>query len=280
MFIEIPDIIKIQSIFSFFVRKADSMFYFEGESHPFWEMVYVSEGSVGITADERIYTLSEGDMILHKPMEFHKIWSHEGTQPKFCVISFKACGNGTELLKNLALKCTAEQRELMERIISLKDAAFVSKNKMVLLGINDEMYAAECIKMLELLLCRATYNTEKIEVTNFSDALLFSRAVSVLTENIGTKMSVEQLASSCFVSSSKIKKIFTKFVGCGAAEYFNFMKIARAKLQLNKGLSVLEVSEEFGFSNQFYFSSVFKRVTGMTPTEYKKGVKQKNNELY
>ena len=96
---------------------------------------------------------------------------------------------------------------------------------------------------------------------------------------VSVEMSVEQLASSCFVSSSKIKKIFTKFVGCGAAEYFNFMKIARAKLQLNKGLSVLEVSEEFGFSNQFYFSSVFKKVTGMTPSEFRNLFRVSSNEI-
>lgn len=270
MFVEIPRNIKIESVNTAFLRKEDSVFYFAGESHPFWEMVYVFEGSVGITADERVYTLSEGDMVFHKPMEFHRIWSQKGTSLTFCVISFEAEGEGLKKIENTAVKCSEDMKELINRMVDIKDKAFSMRDECQLKGILDKTAAFEYLLMLEMLLCKAGEKGERIDVAKFRDASIFSRAVSVLNENISTKMTVEQLAVICFVSTSKIKKVFAKYAGCGVAEYFNFMKVARARAMLKNGEPISAISDKLGFSNQFYFSSVFKKIMSMTPTQYKK----------
>ena len=251
MFVEIPRNIKIESVNTAFLRKEDSVFYFAGESHPFWEMVYVFEGSVGITADERVYTLSEGDMVFHKPMEFHRIWSQKGTSLT-------------------SVKCSEDMKELINRMVDIKDKAFSMRDECQLKGILDKTAAFEYLLMLEMLLCKAGEKGERIDVAKFRDASIFSRAVSVLNENISTKMTVEQLAVICFVSTSKIKKVFAKYAGCGVAEYFNFMKVARARAMLKNGEPISAISDKLGFSNQFSFSSVFKKIMSMTPTQYKK----------
>lgn len=61
---------------------------FAGEKHPFWELVYVLGGSVGITAGEKIYTLDAGQCLLHPPNEFHRIRSERGTEPHVLNLSF------------------------------------------------------------------------------------------------------------------------------------------------------------------------------------------------
>jgi len=53
------------------------------------------------------------------------------------------------------------------------------------------------------------------------------------------------------------------------------MKITSARLMLQRGQTVSTVSESLGFSNQFYFSSVFKKITGITPSKYKKNASEK-----
>ncbi len=64
--------------------------YFPGESHDFWEGVYVHEGAVTATADEQVFQLRPGQFLLHKPMEFHRIWSAPDCSPWLVNISFRA----------------------------------------------------------------------------------------------------------------------------------------------------------------------------------------------
>ena len=64
--------IEIKQFFSAFEQIYDSKFSFHGEAHNFWEMLYIIRGNAIVSADERVYSLSNDDIIFHKPMEFHK----------------------------------------------------------------------------------------------------------------------------------------------------------------------------------------------------------------
>ena len=65
----------------------DKSFTFAGESHDFWEMVYVDRGQVMVSRDGEELLLSQGELVFHKPHEFHAIRAH-GSAPNFFVISF------------------------------------------------------------------------------------------------------------------------------------------------------------------------------------------------
>ncbi|MGN0492964.1 MAG: cupin domain-containing protein, partial [Acutalibacteraceae bacterium] len=65
--------IFIKSIITGIDADRDKDFFFAGESHDFWEAVFVSKGEITATADERIYKLSQGMLLFHKPMEFHRL---------------------------------------------------------------------------------------------------------------------------------------------------------------------------------------------------------------
>ena len=61
---------RIVTIHYFEYRKD---FVFTGEKHNFWEFVYVDKGEINVTADERVFRLEHGEMIFHKPNEFHTL---------------------------------------------------------------------------------------------------------------------------------------------------------------------------------------------------------------
>ena len=64
---------------------------------------------------------------------------------------------------------------------------------------------------------------------------------------------------------------FRKDVGMGIMAYFSKLKIEKAMQLINEGnLSFRTISEQLGFESPEYFSRVFKKQTGMTPTEYAK----------
>ena len=65
----------VDGFYTAFRLDRDGSFVFTGESHDFWEIVFITAGAAEITEDENVYLLGENQMILHAPMEFHRIKS-------------------------------------------------------------------------------------------------------------------------------------------------------------------------------------------------------------
>lgn len=264
--------ISVDGVYGLIVAQKKPDFHFEGESHSFWELVYVKEGKVGVSADERIYSLSSGDVIFHKPMEFHRIWSAENSSPKLNILTFEASGERMKELENLTVKLDDASTILLERCVDLGRKAFTYNRGMVAIDIADKRLSQEYCNYLEvfMLSLMSAGTSEKLPIESSSDSRIFSEIVLYMRENIDEKLTVDGIADRFFVSPSRIKKMFSKYSGLGVIGYFNNMKILEAQKMLRAGFTVSETSEKLGFANQFYFSSVFKKIANMTPSEFRR----------
>lgn len=90
-----------------------------------------------------------------------------------------------------------------------------------------------------------------------------------INEHLEEKLSLNEIASIYSISPSYLSALFKKYCNIGFSEYITQMKINRAKeLLLKENYKVYEVSDMLGFESAFYFSKVFKKVTGYSPKEY------------
>ena len=90
-----------------------------------------------------------------------------------------------------------------------------------------------------------------------------------INENIREKLSLNEVADTFFISSGYLSQLFKKYGDMGFNEYVTYQKIAEAKRLLSDGTrKVYEVADLLGFESAFYFSKVFKKVEGISPTEY------------
>ena len=78
--------LHIDGIHTAFSVQREKGYSFKGESHSFWEMVYVLDGTVGIMAGSKIFHLNKGKVVFHKPYEFHRIWSADDSSPAYLVV--------------------------------------------------------------------------------------------------------------------------------------------------------------------------------------------------
>lgn len=69
------------------------------------------------------------------------------------------------------------------------------------------------------------------------------------------------------MSQATLKRIFARYTGIGIHKYFLQLKIKSATELLQSGMNVCQTSEKLGFSSQCYFSTVYKRETGKSPSE-------------
>ena len=80
------------------------------------------------------------------------------------------------------------------------------------------------------------------------------------------------------LTNSWLSTKFKEEVGIGFAEYLNNVRVNEAQKLIDEGrYMIYEVSEKVGFASSQYFSKIFKQVTGLTPNEYKRMKKNREN---
>jgi AraC-like DNA-binding protein/mannose-6-phosphate isomerase-like protein (cupin superfamily) len=95
-------------------------------------------------------------------------------------------------------------------------------------------------------------------------------AIEHLRSHVGTRISVAELAGIVGLSGSHLASLFRKATGMGVLEYQTRQRMATARELLdNTDLPVQAICNEVGYSDAFYFSRHFRRLHGMSPSEYR-----------
>lgn len=97
------------------------------------------------------------------------------------------------------------------------------------------------------------------------------RAQQYIIDNISRPISLDEVAKNAFISPSYLSSLFKKVTKVSLVDYINIMKVKRAKAMMNEGeRKIFSIAESLGYENIYYFSKVFKKVTGETPSQYLK----------
>lgn len=268
--------IEITAVFTLFLRCCRDPFVFSGELHDLWEIMYVRRGNATITADDKVYHLSPGSVIFHKPMEFHQIYADQPGLEIF-VSSFKMSGELTYKFKRAVFELVPEEIDLFETIITrcvaLNNGCFSDTSewdcKPLWNASSLEFYT--CIHILEYILCLlVTRSPVVLALPDTADSILYQKVVAILEEHIYSNITIQEVAELCGVSASSVKTCFSHHAGCGLHKYFLKIKIRAAVRLIRKGQSISSVSDTLGFNNPNYFSYVFRRETGKRATDYRK----------
>jgi two-component system response regulator YesN len=102
------------------------------------------------------------------------------------------------------------------------------------------------------------------------DRLEVTKAKYFTKEHLHEEISVKQAASYVHMSESRFSHIFKEDVGISYIDYVNQMRIARAKTLLKGSDSIYEIAFQVGILNPNYFSTLFKKYTGISPMEYRR----------
>ncbi|WP_104382820.1 AraC family transcriptional regulator [Sphingobacterium sp. HMA12] len=106
-----------------------------------------------------------------------------------------------------------------------------------------------------------------------------TRVLNYIDEHIHQSISIDQLADLIFLSKDHLIRLFKKHMNDTPLSYMNRKKIEKAQLMmLVDDSSIQELSFRLGFENISYFNRLFKKVTGETPTSYKRSVAALTNE--
>ena len=135
----------------------------------------------------------------------------------------------------------------------------------------DRETAVFCSKIFQIEIERRSQSPFHIFQTqkNHGDELI-GKAQTYIEENLSKKISFEELASELAISRRNFDRRFIKATGNTPVEYLQRVKVEVAKSILEKGRkSIFEVMSEVGYSDDKAFREVFKKITGLSPLDYR-----------
>ena len=281
---KIVNLISIHKIVTIHYYELDKNFSFEGESHNFWEMVYVDTGQVEIRANNRLILLKQGEIAFHKPNEFHSLSADGKTAANIFVITFVCSSESMDFFKGKVTPVPAKLKKYISTIIEESEETF---NLMSVLDVKLEMKEDPPIGGQQMIrthleqfliqLIRNEQESRGMRIFPTKESMenhLVSQIIHMIEEKIYGKLTVEEICHTLNYSRAYLSKIFKNSSGYTILEYMLHRKIKEAKkLIREETLNFTQISDLLSFDNPHYFSRVFKRITKMTPSEYKHSVK-------
>ena len=277
----LQSLVNISKIVTIHYYEFDKNFVFNGERHDFWEMVYIDTGRVQVRRDDEELTLSQGEIIFHRPNEFHSIRALDSS-PNFFVVSFVCNSPAMAYFEKYQTHLDKTLKPFISSVIREAESTFViPKNDPHLKRLEKKEDASiggeQLIKSyLEELLIHLMRNaTQKSEANLFPskesmESHFVLKAKSFIEENTEKPFRVNDLCAILGCSKSYLSRLFREQTGYTLASYSVKCKIKRAKELIREdNLNFSQISDALSFDNPQYFSRVFKRVTRMTPTEFK-----------
>ncbi|WP_238386710.1 helix-turn-helix domain-containing protein [Chitinophaga rupis] len=96
-------------------------------------------------------------------------------------------------------------------------------------------------------------------------------AINYIQLNLDQDLSVTQLAKSANLHTDYFSRLFYHYTGERPVKYIHEKRIERAQyLMVTTQMTYSEIAAQTGFENVYYFSRIFKRITGTSPGHYKK----------
>lgn len=289
----LKDSISIGKIYSIHYFEYTNTFAFEGESHNFWEFICVDKGEVDITAGIHNIRLKKGEIAFHEPNEFHNVKADGEIAPNLVVISFDCDSHAMHFFRKKILKVDDAERNLLANIIiearhcfncRLDDPYLQNMPKKPEEAFGAEQLIRLYLEQFLIHLARRYTTAGKVSIKNFqnntkatkrkNDAEIFQRVSAYMEAHLYSKLTIDQICRDNLVSRSQLQKIFKQQCKMGIIEYFSTLKIGVAKeLIRTQRLNFTQISDTLGYTSIHYFSRQFKKITGMTPSEYASSIK-------
>lgn len=280
--------INVTEIVTIHYYEFDKTFEFCGEKHNFWEIVYVDSGAVEIMCDDKQVILKQGEILFHQPNEFHTIKSYNSS-PNIFVISFVSKSSAMSYFANYKATLNKDLKPFISSIITEAENTYIiPKNDIALKklvtkensALGGEQLIKTYLEQLLIILARDILGKKDVVIFPSKESMetyIIQEIKKYVKSMVTQKLKIEDICHNFGYSKTYLSQLFKSQCSVSLINYYNKEKIEYAKkLIREEHLNMTQISDMLSFDNPQYFARVFKRVTGLTPTEFSKSLKVHN----
>lgn len=233
------------------------------------ELIFIAKAKGRFKSDKKSYELKDGMLLYISPGVSHSL----ETDPKVPVSCLTVHFSYVRVnMKEGQWNLTEEQHVLpLQAVQELKDYYHVEDVFKKLVETWDAKlpgYEFMSKILLQQLLIAIGQNMKK-ENQNFSTSLKVEKIIQYMHEHIQDKITLPQLSDLVQVSPTYLSRTFKEITGYSIIEFFNKIKMDKAKEMILEGnRKIKEVAGALGYRDEFYFSRIFKKTEGLSPSEF------------
>lgn len=234
-------------------------------SHPVYEIFYLKSGQCHHLTEDKVYPLTSGDVAIFPPGIVHRCIYSTPTHSRslfYCTADYIPSLVLPFFDHAILYSPSADDAPQIDAIFAtLKEASD-----------NPDPFADDiircCVTMLFLLIAKASARAES---PSFPTPFV-EQAVTYIQENYMNRISLTDAAAHSMISPEHLSRVFKKETGMGFNEYLNQYRLKKAETLLKSGQvkRVSEVALLCGFSESNYFSHVYKKMFGVSPSHIRK----------
>ena len=245
------------------------------EAYPFWQLFYVSRGEMQIERDGKIETVKAGEAVFRPPFKKSTMIYPENAELYVGIIDFICPDDEMSFFGESPIALDAKEKRLITDII--KEASEFYKD-----CYSNTLWPELISTALENFLIRLYgrmngifASVDEINKANTQNNIseTVDRINLILEERRFSSVTVDEIASILNESPNVLMKRYKKEMHESIIDHYLGLKLQTAIQLINSSdMNFTEISELLGFSSVNYFSKFFKKRTGMTPTEYSRGL--------
>lgn len=235
------------------------------KGYPLYHYLQTEKGCGRIEIQGRKYLLNEGEGVLIAPFTAH---AYSGkTDSWFTLFATFAGTIESSIVTMLGNRSVIfiEKDQGAQIAALIRDVMEKYENPPV----DEKSLSADCYRLL-MYFVDGVYTRDLIKDPLYEKYV--APVVKEIETNYGQELTVLDLSRQVFITPQYLSRLFGRFLGCSAYEYLTVYRINKAKefLLTFPRMSVQDIAQRVGFTDTSHFIASFKKMTGLTPLEFRK----------
>ena len=244
--------------------------------HNYYEIYFLEEGGRYQRLQDEVYLLKGGEFMLFSPYIMHYSYGAQNMPFRRIVLYFRSDEvESPELIKLLDESNGMYQTNLKERQVIGRILTELLQEQE-----QPKAFQKECShSLLNLLLYHLARQKRIPSAIKTEQQNRIRQIIHYIHNHYNENITLENLADRFYISTFHLCREFKAYTNTTVIQYVNVTRIMNAqRLFMETDKNITAICQETGFSNLTHFNRVFKSVTGMTPSGYRKA--HKNLEIY
>lgn len=262
--------IRVKEILGYYYAVRDSGYTFQGESHPYYELTYVDRGTLVTEVDGTAYELTDRDLIIYGPNQFHTQKIRVGSSCSYITILFELEPETDHFhtLLNRTFSYSKKIHHLMKSLVN-ESSSFTPYMDSMILCLLQEII----IRLLQSDYIPPETKEETLlsEVRQNQHDELLDKVLAYIDDTICEPITIGEICEKFSVSRSTLQFLFNENLHQTPRKYISNLKMEKSRQLINEDrYTFSEIALMMGFNSIHYFSRAFTAKYKMTPTEYAK----------